>query len=82
MDNKSTLFKTSFSDKENLKEQTMNEKTFMLIWGIALLSISWTAIKTFKESNDESAIIKVVALVLTIAFAPLLALLQGVWAIK
>ena len=60
----------------------MNETTIMLIWGIALLSISWTAIRTFKESNDESAIIKVVALVLTIAFAPLLALLQGVWAIK
>ena len=60
----------------------MNEKLLMLIWGIALLSISWSAIKTFKESKDESAIIKVVALVLTIAFAPLLALLQGVWAIK
>ena len=64
------------------QEQTMNETIIILIWGIALLSISWTAIKTFKESNDESAIIKVVALVLTIAFAPLLALLQGVWAIK
>lgn len=60
----------------------MNETIIMLIWGIALLSISWSAIKTFKESNDESMIIKVAALVLTIAFAPLLALLQGVWAIK
>ena len=60
----------------------MNEKIFILIWGIGLLCISWSIIKTFKESKDESIIIKIVALVLTIAFAPLLALLQGVWAIK
>lgn len=60
----------------------MNEKIFMLIWGIALLSISWSAIKTFKESKNESMIIRIVAIVLTIALAPLLALLQGIWAIK
>ena len=60
----------------------MNETTIMLIWGIALLSISWSAIKTFKERNDESAIIKVVALVLTIAFAHFLALLPGIRAIE
>jgi hypothetical protein len=60
----------------------MNETMIVLVWGIALLSISWATIKTFKENSDESAIIKVVALVLTVALAPLLALLQGVWAIK
>ena len=60
----------------------MDEKMIMLIWGIAILSISWSTIKTFKESYDESTIIKIVALVLTIALSPLLALLQGVWAIK
>ena len=60
----------------------MNERLVMLIWGIALLSISWSAIKTFKESKNESMIIRIVAIVLTIALAPLLALLQGIWAIK
>jgi hypothetical protein len=60
----------------------MNETMIVLVWGIALLSISWATIKTFKENSDESTIIKAVALVLTIALAPFLALLQGVWAIK
>ena len=81
MDNKSTLFKTSFSDKGNLKEQTMDEKLFMLIWAIGILCIAWTTIKELRESN-ETLIIKAVCLVLTLALAPLLAVLQGVWSIK
>ncbi len=59
----------------------MEINIYMLIWGIGLLCISWTTIKELKEGN-ETLIIKAVCLVLTIALAPLLALLQGVWAIK
>ena len=60
----------------------MNEQELiMLIWGIGLLSIAWTTWKTMRES-DETTIIKVVALVLTIAFAPFLALLQGAYELK
>ena len=60
----------------------MNEQELvMLIWGIGLLSIAWTTWKTMRES-DETTIIKVVALVLTIALAPLLALLQGAYELK
>ena len=61
----------------------MNEQELvMLIWGTGLLSITWTTIKTFKESNDESVVIKAIALVLTIALAPFLALLQGAYELK
>ena len=57
------------------------EIIFMLIWGIGLLCISRSIIESFKESKDEpSMIIKIAAIVLTIATAPLLALLRGVWA--
>ena len=60
----------------------MNEQELvMLIWGIGLLSIAWTTWKTMRES-DETTIIKVVALVLTIALAPFLALLQGAYELK
>ena len=59
----------------------MNEEIIMLIWGITLLGITWLAQKTMSECK-ESSIFKIAALVLTIALAPLLTLLFGVWTIK
>lgn len=59
----------------------MNEELIMLVWGIGLLSITWTTMKELKESN-ETLIMKAIVLVLTIAIAPLLSLLQGYWQIK
>jgi hypothetical protein len=59
----------------------MDEKLFMLIWAIGILCIAWTTFKELKESN-ETLIIKAVCLVLTLALAPLLAVLQGMWSVK
>jgi hypothetical protein len=59
----------------------MNEKIFMLIWGIGILCIAWTTVKELRDSN-ETLIIKAVCLVLTLALAPLLAILQGMWSVK
>jgi len=52
----------------------------MLIWGVGLLSLAQVTLKTFKDSANEKLLFKVVALVLTIAFAPVLSILQVVWA--
>ena len=57
----------------------METNIYMWIWAIGILCIAWTTIRELKESN-ETLIIKAVCLVLTIALAPVLAVLQGVWA--
>lgn len=51
----------------------------MLIWGVGLLSLAWSTLKTFKDGANEKLLFKAVALVLTIAFAPVLSILQVVW---
>jgi hypothetical protein len=59
----------------------MEISIYMWIWAIGILCIAWTTIKELKES-DETLIIKAVCLVLTLALAPLLAILQGIWSAK
>ena len=58
----------------------MNE-LFIYIWVVSLLSISWITVKEMRESN-ETLIIKLVALVLTVAVAPALSVMQGIEQLK
>ena len=60
-----------------MKEQEI----YLWIWAIGVICIAWTTFKELRESN-ETLIIKAVCLVLTLIFAPLLAILQGVWSVK
>lgn len=56
------------------------ENIYMWIWMVGILCIAQTTFKEIRDSH-ETLIIKAVILVLTIALAPVLALLQGAWAV-